>query len=163
VNVFLSVIRHDTGAILRGTAAVVALVVFGVVALFSGPTGWVAFAGMLAVSAVLTGLNVLFSSIGQRREARRYEQRVAAPRATASSTGNCRPKPSTAPPQADPLANRALALGAQYATDIDGIGDDAVALLRRDLEQSFGEDAVTRRWDEILPLLESASKERWSR
>jgi hypothetical protein len=55
-------LKDDSGLILRGPAAVVAIVVVGVIALFDGPRGKEIFFNILIVSVVLTGLGMLFSS-----------------------------------------------------------------------------------------------------
>jgi uncharacterized membrane protein YhaH (DUF805 family) len=56
----------------------------------------------------------------------------------------------------DELLKRAAELGQQYADDVSGLGDDAVAALRTELEHLFGPAAVAERWTVIRPLLASS-------
>jgi len=66
-------VHDDSGVILRGNAAIIALVAFGVLALFSGPEGQMAFGGMLLASALLTGVMMAVRAFRQTGRSRHLE------------------------------------------------------------------------------------------
>ena len=137
---FALALSDDAGFVLRGVWALALLGVMFVGAL-AGGVPWLAFALTLVVSLVLTLLSSAISGARSSRD-----------KPTPTSDSGSIPSPAQS--RRDPLAERAAELGRQYVSDVSALGNDAVAILRAELESSFGTSPVAERWPELLRLLQ---------
>lgn len=140
-------LHDDSGFILRGGWAVAFLIFMFIMAVV-GQLPWESFLLLLVVSAVLSGIGSLISGGGR----------------SSAASGVPRSSTHTAAPTAHQYAQtpgmraRASSLGRQYAADITEFGDDATAVLRRELENHYGPQAVAANWDELRQRIVAAAE-----